>query len=67
VSYPPPETCPLCSAPVAREDLRCPDCGMSLAGYGARPGPFRRNTLWWWAGGLLAIYLVVLVIVALVP
>jgi len=31
---------------------------------GDRPGPFLRRTLWVWAGALLAIYLVVLAIVA---
>ena len=38
---------------------------MTLAGVGGRPAPFTRRSLWLWAGGLLAIYLVVLVIVAL--
>jgi hypothetical protein len=39
---------------------------MTLAGTGDRPGPFLRRTLWVWAGALLAIYLVVLVLVATV-
>jgi hypothetical protein len=38
---------------------------MSLMGVDGRPGPFSRRTLWWWAGALLAIYLVVLAVVAL--
>ena len=37
---------------------------MTLAGVGGRPPAFNRQTLWFWAGALLAIYLVVLVIVA---
>jgi hypothetical protein len=40
---------------------------MSLAGIGARPGPFTSATFWLWAGALLVLYLVVLVIVAAVP
>jgi hypothetical protein len=58
--------CPLCGAPVSARDDRCPSCGMSLAGVGGRPGPFARRALWIWAGALLAIYLVVLVVVAAV-
>jgi hypothetical protein len=67
VNVPAPERCPLCQGPARATDLRCPDCGMDLAGVGARPGPFGPTALWWWAGGLLAIYLLVLAIVALVP
>ena len=57
------ESCPLCGAPVGAHDARCPDCNLSLAGVGSRPGPFDRRSLWFWAGGLLAIYLAVLAIV----
>jgi len=57
--------CPLCGATVSTGAERCPACNMTLAGVGGRPVPFTRRTLWLWAGGLLAIYLVVLVIVAL--
>jgi hypothetical protein len=58
--------CPLCGAPVSPTDTRCRECNMTLAGVGARPGPFTRRSLWFWASGLLVIYLVVLVIVVLV-
>ncbi len=58
--------CPLCGIPVVPESMRCEACGMTLAGTGDRPGPFLRRTLWVWAGALLAIYLVVLVLVATV-
>lgn len=58
--------CPLCGAPVTPEALRCESCGMTLAGVGDRPGSFSRGTLWLWAAALLAIYLVVLVVVATV-
>ena len=62
----PASVCPLCGAPVAPSDARCRECNMTLAGVGGRPAPFTRASLWRWAAGLLAIYLVVLVIVALV-
>ncbi len=57
------ETCPLCGAPVGRDDARCPDCNMTLAGTGQREPAFDRRSIWLWAGALLAIYLVVLAIV----
>ena len=63
---PPPEVCPLCGAAVASSAMRCESCGMTLAGTGGRPGMFRRRTLWLWAAGLLAIYLIVLAVVATV-
>jgi hypothetical protein len=73
MSLPDPQTaasravvCPLCGAPVVPTDERCRDCNMTLAGVGGRPDPFTRRSLWWWAAGLLAIYLLILVIVALV-
>jgi hypothetical protein len=57
------ETCPLCGARVGSDDARCPACNLSLAGVGARPGPFDRQALYLWAVGLLVIYVVVLAIV----
>ena len=66
-SPPAPAACPLCSAPVPAAALRCESCGMTLAGAAGRPAMFTRRTLWLWAGCLLAIYLVVLVVVATVP
>ena len=72
MSAPDPQTagsaravCPLCGAPVLSDDERCRECSMILAGVGGRPAPFDRRSLWLWAGGLLAIYLVVLLVVAL--
>jgi hypothetical protein len=59
----PVETCPLCGARIAAHDVRCPECNLSLAGIGARPGPFDRRALVLWVAGLLVIYLVVLAIV----
>jgi hypothetical protein len=58
--------CPLCGTVVPARNDRCEACGMSLAGVDGRPGPFTRRALWIWAGALLAIYLVVLVVVAAV-
>jgi hypothetical protein len=57
------EICPLCSSAVTPNDGRCPDCNMTLAGVGARPPAFTRQSVWYWAGALLAIYLVVVAIV----
>jgi hypothetical protein len=64
----PPQSsvCPLCRAEVASSAMRCESCGMTLAGTGGRPAMFSRQTLWLWAGGLLAIYLIVLAVVATV-
>lgn len=59
--------CPLCGTVVGPNELRCPRCNMTLAGIGGRPGPFSTRVLWSWALALLAIYLVVLAIVALLP
>lgn len=61
------DVCPLCGASTAAAAARCSSCGMTLAGVGGRPGPFTRGTLWLWAGLLLAIYVVVLAVVATVP
>jgi predicted nucleic acid-binding Zn ribbon protein len=61
---PPGEVCPLCGAPVAASDARCPECNMTLAGVGSRPAAFTRQAVWFWAIALLVIYLVVLAIVA---
>jgi hypothetical protein len=57
------ESCPLCGAPVASAEMRCPDCNMTMAGLGGRPAAFDRRSVWFWAAVLLSIYLVVLVIV----
>jgi hypothetical protein len=62
----PAVVCPLCGAPVVPGDERCRACNMTLAGVAGRPQPFTRRSLWRWAAGLLAIYLVILVVVALV-
>jgi predicted nucleic acid-binding Zn ribbon protein len=58
------EACPLCGSAIAPSDARCPDCNMTLAGIGARAPAFTRHSVWVWAGALVAIYLVVLAIVA---
>jgi zinc-ribbon domain len=57
--------CPVCGAPVAPEDARCPACGYDLAGVDGRPGAYSRWALWWTVAGFVAIYAIVLVIVAI--
>ena len=57
------QVCPLCGAPIRAQDTRCAACNLSLAGVGARPGPFDRRALWFWVAGLAVIYAVVLAIV----
>jgi hypothetical protein len=58
------ERCPLCGAAVGANDARCPECNMTLAGVGTRAPAFSRQSLWYFAAAWLAIYLVVLAIVA---
>ena len=65
--YPVPtssDVCPLCEALVARSAARCPQCGFDLAGVGERPGAYSRQALWWTIAGFVAIYVVVLALVA---
>jgi hypothetical protein len=68
IPEPPPaprgESCPLCGAPVAASDARCPECNLALDGIGTRPAAFNRRSVWIWAVALLVIYLIVLAIVA---
>jgi predicted amidophosphoribosyltransferase len=59
------DACPLCAAPVAPLDRRCPECGYALDGVGSRPGLFSRAALVWSLMGLLVVYLVTLGIVGL--
>jgi predicted amidophosphoribosyltransferase len=57
-------TCPLCATPVAPEARRCPECGYTLAGVGARPGAYSRPALWWTVAAFVAVYVLVLAVVA---
>jgi predicted amidophosphoribosyltransferase len=59
-----PDACALCGSPVAAVDERCPSCGYHLAGVGARPSVYSHKALWWTVLAFLAIYVVVLVVVA---
>ena len=55
--------CSVCGAPVASDAARCPSCGLSRpAARGGRV--LGRSGLWLIAAVLLALYIVVLVIVA---
>jgi predicted nucleic acid-binding Zn ribbon protein len=56
--------CPLCDAPVALGAARCGDCGMTLELAAGRPRVFTNRVFLLWAAGLLAVWLVVLVVVA---
>ncbi len=60
-----PEVCPLCGTLIAPHDARCHACNADLAGVGERPGPFRPNAAWVAVATLVALYGVVVVIVAL--
>jgi len=56
-------TCSVCGAVVAPDAPRCPSCGLSLpAARGGRV--LGRQGLWLMGAALLAVYLVVLLIVA---
>ena len=61
---PPGGECPVCGAPVIAADARCVECNYDLAGLGGRPGPYSRAARWWTAIGFVAIYVIVLVVVA---
>ena len=55
--------CAVCGAPVASDAARCPSCGLSRPA--ARGGSvLGRRGLWMIAASLLAVYVVVLLIVA---
>ena len=56
-------TCTVCGATVAADAQRCPSCGLSLpAARGDKV--LGRHGLWLMAAVLLAVYLIVLLIVA---
>ena len=59
------DACPLCGAPVDPGASRCPSCGMALAGHHGRPGPFPPRVWWYWGGALAALYVAILVVLAL--
>jgi hypothetical protein len=55
--------CVVCGTPVPGDAMRCPSCGLSRpAARGS--GVLGRQGLWMLGGMLLAVYLVVLLIVA---
>ncbi len=61
---PEPSACPLCSAPIAAGDARCPDCGYTLAGVAGHGPAFSRAVLLWTIAAFLAVYLITIAIVA---
>jgi predicted amidophosphoribosyltransferase len=60
----PGTVCPLCATPVATVAKRCPECGYSLAGVGTRSSAYSRAALWWTVAAFVAVYVVVLAVVA---
>jgi hypothetical protein len=56
--------CPLCATPVGPALSRCPECGYTLAGVGDRPGAYSRAALWWTVAAFVAVYVLVLAVVA---
>ena len=63
-AQPAPNVCPLCEASVTPSVARCPHCGFALVGIGERPGAYSRQALWWTIAGFVAIYAVVIAVVA---
>jgi len=57
-------SCPLCATPVGPQLERCPECGYTLAGVGDRPGAYSRAALWWTVAAFVAVYVLVLAVVA---
>jgi hypothetical protein len=57
--------CALCGTPLVAGGDRCRMCGMVVGIGPGNPNPFSRGALWATIGGLVAIYVVVLVFVAL--
>ena len=64
---PAPRACVLCDTPLDPNHVRCPVCGLYQELGPERPNPFRERALWLLIGVLAAVYLVVLVIVAVLP
>ena len=60
-----PTGCPVCGTPVADVLDRCPECGYALAGLGTRPSAYSRSALWWTVAAFVAVYAIILVVVAL--
>jgi hypothetical protein len=65
VSVEPSAVCSLCGSPLAAAAERCSACGTVIGIGPGTPSPFSRPALWAMVGGLLAIYLVVAGVVAL--
>jgi hypothetical protein len=47
--------------------MRCPSCGLYQELGAERPNPFRQKALWVLIGVLIAVYAVVLFVVAVIP
>src|SRR4051812_12324537 len=64
---PAPRECVLCDTELSPNEHRCPSCGLYQELGADRPNPFRQRALWLLIGALVAVYAVVLMIVAVVP
>lgn len=60
-----PGQCPVCGTPVADVTERCPECGLDLAGVPPRSNAYSRAAIVWTVVGFAAVYVVILVAVAL--
>ncbi|HZJ27576.1 MAG TPA: hypothetical protein VFF40_11305 [Acidimicrobiia bacterium] len=59
-----PRACELCGSRLGAVADRCGVCGMITGVIRPAPSPFSHGLLWVMAGGVLAIYLLVLALVA---
>ena len=60
-----PGACPVCGTPLADVTERCPECGLDLAGVPPRPSAYSRSAMTWTIVAFAAIYLAILLAVAL--
>ena len=64
---PAPRQCSLCDTLLSPNEQRCPSCGLHQELGPDRPNPFRERALWLLFGVLAAVYVVVLLVVAVLP
>ena len=61
------QRCSLCDTELGQGAQRCGSCGLFQQLGPNRPDPFRQKALWLLLGVMLAVYLIVLAIVAVIP
>ncbi len=57
----------LCATTLTPNQMRCPNCGLYQELGPERPNPFRQCAMWLLIGVLAALYVVVLIVVAVIP